>query len=796
VKIALSWLAELATLPADPAELAERLTAAGLESEVERPPAVPEGVVTGKIVSCEPHPNADRLSVCRVDTGDGEPRTVVCGAPNAAAGPVGACAVPGAKLGEFEIAERKLRGVLSQGMLCSESELGLSDDHSGILLLPGDTPVGRPLAEVLGREAVLVTEPTSNRGDWMSVLGVAREIRAVSGEPFAEARPGAPAAPDAGGWSVEIEDGADCPRYCGRVIEGLRSGPSPAWLADRLRAAGIRPLSNLVDVTNYVLLERGHPLHAFDLDLLQGKTIGVRRGRKGERLVTLDDKERELGPEVLVITDGSGPVATAGLMGGASTRVSDGTERVFLEGASFTGPRIRAGARALRLTTDASQRFERGVDPEGVPDALDRAVELLLGLCPGARVTASVDSYPAPVERAGIGLRRVTLRRILGQDLPAAEVRSILERLGVEVAAESDDGWKLIPPTFRRDLLAEEDFVEEVGRIHGWDRFPDEVTVRADVHHPDVPRWDAQERARASLLAVGMTEVVMPPLVDSAAETGLTGGGEPFYRPPVVLRNPMSRDRDALRGALVPSLLVVLGTNVSRSQHDLALFEVSRVFRGSAEEGVEERLRAALLLAGRGLAAEGGMGAKSCDFFDMKGLVEVYVEEFWGASPTLEAGAPAPFAPGRSATVKVGGKPVGHLGEIAPAARNRFDVPEELPVIAAELDLESVARRRGEAVFRELPRYPGVLRDLAFVVPRRVRHADLASALAEAGGSLLRESRLFDVYEGRPLGDGEKSLAFTLVFRSPERSLTHEEVDERVKEIVAHVERELGGRIR
>ncbi|MEZ5065138.1 MAG: phenylalanine--tRNA ligase subunit beta [bacterium] len=801
MRIPLSWLEELAPL-GDPTELAERLTAAGLECAVEPAPRIPAGVVTGRIVACERHPNADKLSVCTVDVGDGTPRTIVCGAPNATSGPVAAAALPGANLGDFVIAERKLRGVMSQGMLCSETELGLSEDHSGIILLPEDTPVGMPLAEALGLEATLVTEPTSNRGDLMSVLGVAREVAAVRGRRFTPPAPDVPADPGAGPWNIEIEDGTDCPRYGGRVIEGLRWAPSPPWMARRLQAAGIRSISNLVDVTNYVLLEHGHPLHAFDLDRLHGTRIGVRRARPGEKLTTLDDKERETTPDVLLITDESGPVAAGGVMGGASTRVSESTTRLFLEGASFAGPRVRAGSRALHLTTDASLRFERGVDAAGVPAALDRAVELLLATNPGARLVHSVDLHPIPRRPAPVALRRSTLRRILGVDPDPAEVRDILDRLGFERTADSEDRFEVVPPSFRRDVTAEEDLVEEVGRIWGYDRIPDRTCAVAGVSRLVEPRVVAESRARHLAISLGLVEVVTPGLVDSRRELEIGGGGT-FFGPAISLRNPMSQDRDALRGSLLPSLLSVLETNVHRGSRDLALFEVGRVYRHTGQ-AVEETLRASILLAGHGAPGADALGGKSFDFFDMKGFVEVYVEEFWGLPATFAERAEGPFESvaaegGPVLEVRVPGDPdrvIGHFGAIGSALRKRCDLPEDLPVFVAELDLAAGAPRDEVREFRELPRYPAANRDLALVVAKTVRQSDVGATIVAAGGELLEECRLFDVWEGAPLADTERSLAFTIAFRAPDRSLVSEEVERHMQEIVARVGREHDARIR
>ncbi|HMB68163.1 MAG TPA: phenylalanine--tRNA ligase subunit beta [bacterium] len=793
MRIPLAWLGDLVELP-DVDDLVRRLNEAGLECHVGSGPELPQGIVTGRIVECERHPNADRLSVCTVDVGDGEPRTIVCGAPNAAAGPVGAVALPGTEIGDFTIAERKLRGVKSQGMLCSERELGLSESHDGILLFPEDTPVGRPLRELLGSGGVMEAYPSSNRGDLMSMTGLAREVAAVLGRRWEPDAPVVPAVDGDAGWSARIENAEDCPRYCGRILRGVTPGPSPDWMAERLTAAGIRPLMNLIDVTNYVLLERGHPLHAFDLAKLRGTTIGVRRAKAGEELVTLDGKRRELPAGTLVITDDSGAVATGGIMGGESTMVSDATTEIFLEAASFHPSRVRHGSRGLRLQTDASARFERGVDPAGIPDALDRAVELLLELCPGASLTGCVDAYPAPVSPVRITLRSRTLRRVLGAELTSAEVRGALESLGLTVRDESAERWEVEAPTFRRDLTAEEDLVEEVGRIHGYDRFPERTSVRASAAGTSDARADAFWRARGTLLGLGLTEVVTPSLVDGARETALTTEGA-FFRKPVALRNPMASDRNCLRGSLIPSLLQVLALNRARATSDLALFEVGRIYGAGDGGGVEERLRAALLLSGQGAMAQ-NIGAKSCDFFDMKGFVEVYVERFWGLAPRWESGAPAPVSTDRSAAVIADGARVGYLGEPSREARAAFDLPADLPVFVAEIDLDARRAATADVLFRPLPRFPGALRDLAFVVEKGRRHEELVAAVREAAGELLDEVRLFDVYEGPPLAETEMSLAYTLSFRSPERSLTNEEVDAVIARIVERLREGLGARIR
>ena len=795
MKVPLVWLADFLSLREDASFVARRLTDVGLETTLEAGQEIPAGVVSARIVSCQKHPGADRLTVCTVDAGEGRLRTIVCGAPNARAGGVGAAALPGAVLpGGLRIASREVRGVRSEGMLCSSKELRLSEDGSGILLLPDDAKIGVPLAEALDRGPVLTTETPANRGDWLSIEGVARELAAALRAPW-DRREAPRTNVPSGSWKASIEDPNECPRYCGRLIEGLSPGPSPQWITRRLEASGLRSISNVVDATNFVLLERGHPLHAFDVDRLRETTIGVRRAREGERLCTLDGKDRTLRPEVLVITDASGPVALAGIMGGESTRVTDATTRVLLEGASFHPARVRAGARELKLSTDASTRFERGVDPEGVPRALDRAVEILLEMCPGARLAHSFDAYPAPVERRVLTLTQRNLLRILGINIETREAREILERLEFEVAEDSNGDLRVLAPTFRRDVLAEEDLIEEVGRVHGYEKIPEKFRARPPSRLRS-PRLENQWKARDLFLSMGLTEVVTPGLIDGGASDTLLPADE-FFSRGIPLRNPFSSDRNRLRGSLVPSLLEVLAKNRTQSTVDLAIFEVGQVFhRTSSGENVE-RARAGILLSGRGLSPSWIGMAKNCDFFDMKGIVEVYVEQLGGKPWRLETAGFFPLAADQSARVLREAEEIGRLGNVGAGARKTFDLPDDLPVFWAELGIEDRAHEEvGKRQFEPLPRFPAAVRDLALVVARSVTNEDLEKSIAAACGPLLESIRLFDVYEGPPLGDEEKSLAYTLVFRAPERSLTSEEVDALMHAAVAQTQKTAGARLR
>jgi phenylalanyl-tRNA synthetase beta chain len=512
-------------------------------------------------------------------------------------------------------------------------------------------------------------------------------------------------------------------------------------------------------------------------------------------LRTLDGKDRALGRDVLAITDASGSVALAGIMGGESTRVTDATTRVLLEGASFHPARVRAGARKLGLTTDASARFERGVDPEGVPRALDRAAQLLLEICPAARLVHSFDAYPAPQERQPLLLTRRNLLRILGIGIEAREVVEILERLEFEVRPEANGDLRAVAPTFRRDVTAEEDLIEEVGRVYGYEKIPEKLRARPPSRLRS-PRLENQWNARELFLSMGLTEVVTPALADGGAADALLPADE-FFSRGIPLRNPLSSDRDRLRGSLIPSLLEVLAKNRAQSTVDLGIFEVGQVFHRTSSGESVERARAGILLSGRGLSPSWIGMSKNCDFFDMKGIVEVYVERFGGMPWRVEAAGFVPLSANQSARVLRDAEEIGRLGDVGGRVRKSFDLPDDLPVFWAELGIDDGAHEEvGKRRFEPLPRFPAAVRDLALVVARSVTNEELEKSIAAACGPLLESIRLFDVYEGPPLKSEEKSLAYTLVFRAPERSLTNDEVDALVQAVVARTQKTAGARLR
>jgi phenylalanyl-tRNA synthetase beta chain len=805
MRVPLGWLAEWIDLPASRDELMERLTLGGLEIEdVIRTGPDLTGVVVGDVVERGSHPNADRLSLCRVDPGEGEPVDVVCGAPNVAAGQKIAFASAGTRLPDGSTLKRsKIRGVVSNGMICSTRELGLGDDHEGILVLDPAAVPGTPLAEVLpGSEPVLELEITPNRGDWASLLGIAREVRAHFGgalrlPPLEPEEAGAPAA-DA--VTVRVEDAEGCPHYVARIVRGVRVAPSPDWLAEKLEAAGQRPINNIVDVTNLVLLELGQPLHAFDLATLRGAEIRVRSAAPGEKLVTLDGQTRELQADDLVIADAERPVAVAGVMGGAETEVSEGTRDVLLESAHFHPTRVRRTARRLGLHSEASYRFERGIDPEGVARAADRAALLLAelaggGVAPG-RVEARGDALPHTDE---VRLDPGRVNRLLGTDLAPDSVAELLERADF---ATRRDGAELMarPPSYRHDVAGPHDLVEEVGRIHGYDRIPTTLPVveLAPVERP--LRQRLLERARTSLADQGLMECITFPFEspDDWERLGLAAN-DPRRRG-VRLRNPLVEDEALLRTSLVPSLVRTAQQNLDRQVDRVRLFEVGSVFlAGGGEEGLPAE---PLYLAGIVTRGDRPGLWEPRDriplFFLTKGVAERVLFDLGYAAwcrPADEGSAEPYQHPGAANRIGVGDQVIGSVGELHPEAARRFGVEAACAVF--ELDLSAlVALPRREPAFREVSRQPSARRDLAVLVDRERSAGEILDAIAKTGGDALAGVELFDRYEGAGVPEGRVSLAFRLVFQRGDRAFKDEEVAKLTDRVVKMLAHRFGGQLR
>ena len=794
MKFSENWLRQHVSTDATREQLAATLTAIGLEVEDVVPlGAAIDGVVVARIVECAKHPEADRLQVCQVDVGN-QRLQIVCGAPNARPGLVAPLAMVGATLpGGMQIKAARLRGVESQGMLCSAKELGLDADASGLMELSADAPIGASLAEVLGLpDATIELKLTPNRADCFSVRGIAYDIAAACGSevvPF-DATP-MPALNDAA-LAVELHAGADAPRYVGRIIEGVdATRPTPVWMAERLRRSGIRPVSLLVDVTQYVMLELGQPMHAFDRDLLRGP-VGVRRARAGEALKLLDGRDVVLDEEFLVIADGVRAVALAGVMGGFDTRVTDATRNVFLEAAHFAPSAIIGRGRRLGLHTDAAHRFERGVDPELPRQAIEVATRMIVevaGGAPGPLVEAVLPQHlPAP---APVLLRRARLARVLGITVADETVERILRALGLAVA-NTADGWQVTPPTRRFDLAIEEDLIEEIARIHGYDAIPATLPGGAmRLVTPSEMRVD-DATLRRQLVARDFQETINYAFVDAALlETWHAGEGA------VPLANPLSAELGVMRTSLLPGLAAALARNAARQQPRVRLFETGNVFAqaGNSEAPIETP-RVAAVACGTALAEQWGVAACAVDFHDLKGDLDS-LAALSGARLEFRAVAPAWSHPGRSArVVRTDGDAevvLGWIGQLHPRLLQALDL--DMDVVGFELDLAPLLARALPKA-RPLSKFPSVRRDLAFVVAEEVPWAGVRTSVEAAAGPVLRDLVLFDRYAGKGVESGFKSLAMGLILQDESRTLTDRDVDAVVASVIAALQRDHGAVIR
>jgi phenylalanyl-tRNA synthetase beta chain len=791
MRVPLSWLSDFVDLPDSVEALAEQLTMTGLEVDaIEHSGPDLSEIVVGHVLGREQHPDADRLSVCRVDIGaaDGEPQTIVCGAPNVDAGQRVAVAVPGVKLQGKKLKKSKIRGVVSNGMICSESELELSGEHEGILVLDTDVAPGTPLDRVLrAGETVLEIAITANRGDCASLLGIAREVRAAFGgelriPPCEPAEAGAPAG-DA--IRVDIEDPQGCFAYAARVVRGVQVGPSPEWLQARLEAADLRPINVAVDVTNLVLLELGQPLHAFDLALVREGHVRVRRAEQGETIIALDDREHELCRDDLVIADAERPIAIAGVIGGANSEVSDATSDILLEAAHFDAGRVRATARRHGVFTDASYRFERGIDRDGVVRAIDRAARLIAELAGGEvapGVVLARGAAPDVVERIALDPARVN--RMLGTSLDAAAVRELLGRLGI-ATSPSDGALDCSVPSHRTDLRIEADLVEEVARMHGYNAIaPVALEGQLVSGHKPAPLVLA-DRVRDALTAEGLTEVQTFPFLDPTSLTALGLGESDPRRETLRVVNPLVESDAALRSTQVPALLRLVRENRSRQVDAVSLFEVSRVFRvEKAGELPEERLRASAVITRGDDAGLWQRGEGIPLFYEAKGAAERLAAALDRELTFAVPQTPEPYLhPGASADLLAGKQRVGVVGELHPAVATRLEI--DCPCALIEVDLSSVGDLpTRERQYHEVSKHPQVRRDLAILLDRDQSAAEVVAAVQQKGGVSLVAVEVFDRYEGAGVPEGKVSVALRLVFQRGDRTLTDDEVAKAVNGVL------------
>ncbi len=800
MRVPLNWLRDYVELDVTVAELADRLenTGTAVESIVRMGHDL-QKIVAGSVLDCGPHPKADRLRLCRVDVGEGV-SDIVCGAPNVTTGMRVAVAVPGAVLpGGRRIDIAEIMGVASAGMLLSGAELGVNDDAAGILEMPHELNPGDDVLAYLGlKDEVLELEITPNRPDCLSMIGVAREVAAIFGlrltRPLPVIEEESP--PQISELArVDIADPDLCSRYTARMLRGAAIGPAPLWMQTRLRAAGIRPISNIVDITNYVMWECGQPLHAFDARRIQDGHIIVRRAAEGERMTTLDGAERELDPGMLLITDPAGPIALAGVMGGENSEVADDTSDVLLESAHFEPTSIMRTSKLLGLSSEASRRFERGSDPSGTAWAADRAIELMRSYAGGKIMAGTLDARPRVIEPARVSLRVLRTAQLIGIDLDAATAADLLESIDIEIGeigpAEGEPILQAVVPTFRPDLEREIDLVEEVARLWGYDRIPPTLPASRGRYGRLTVDQRQMRNIRDVLAACGLFEVVTYGFTAERQLRRMHPDGRDVPLDLVRLRNPISDDMAVMRTTILPALLGVLDYNLRRRNTELGIFELGRVFLPREDQDLpEETMRLAVALGGLWAQKEWDREAEEVDFYTLKGIVEVLLNGLNIREWSLTRPASPWLHPGKAATLQAGGTRLGEFGELKPGVAEAYEVKQNTQVMELDVTaLLSAAHPLPE--FVEIGRYPAMRRDIALVMDEGVTQAEVEAVIRRAGGDLLRDVRLFDIYRGEQVGAGKKSLAFTLTYFSEERTLEEAEVSAVESAILAALQKEL-----
>ena len=798
-----NWLKEFVDFDLSPEDLSHRLTMAGLEVDsMERIGEGLDSVIVARLLSVDPHPEADRLTVCKVDTGS-EVLQVVCGATNHKSGDLVALAQVGSALpGDFKIKKSKIRGQESMGMLCSEKELGLARESAGIMILAGDLPLGQPVMEALGvKDVRFELGLTPNRGDCLSVVGVAREVAAMAGRPLrlpsvelSEA--GEPAQQQT---SVTIEEPELCPRYAARLIRGVKIGPSPEWLVRRLEMVGVRTINNVVDVTNLVLMELGHPLHAFDFALLRGGRIIVRRASDKEIFISLDGQERHLLKTDLTICDGEGPVALAGIMGGENSEIQPETTDILLESAYFQPQAIRRTSKRLALHTESSHRFERGADIHMVPVALDRAAALIVELAGGSVAKGRIDVFPSPPPDRRLSISVERTEAILGLRIDQLEIDRLLRSIGLDVEPAADrDGISYVAvPSWRQDLEREIDLIEEVARLNGYDRIPVTMPAGRIVSQREPGHYRRVRRVRNVMAASGFSEIINYSFVSPSAWDRLGLESLDPRRRTVRILNPLTEEQSVMRTSLIPSLLETAARNLAYRTLDLRLFELRPTFL--PREGMElpqEVMRLSAVMCGRREPEGWGQGREAVDFYDMKGAAERLFELMQVPGLRWEADGGEPYLhPGKSCRIRSGEEIIGTLGEVHPKILVNFDIDQ--PVFILDLDLEAMfalcEERRG---FRPISRFPDIYRDSAFLLSEATSAEQVFAVIDRVKSKDVEDVVLFDLYRGKGIPEGKKSLAVRVRYRSAERTLTDEEINKMHARIVQALIRDVDAEIR
>lgn len=793
MNLPMSWLNDYMDINVTPKEYSDRMTMSGSKVEgFENMGENVQNVVAGKVLTCEDHPDSDHLHVCTVDAGTGEVLQIVCGAPNVKAGIIVPTALVGATLPDGKIKKGKLRGVESFGMLCSHDELGITEDmlgyepEYGILILPDDTPVGKDIRDIFGmNETVVEFEITSNRPDCFSIIGLARETAATFDKKFTipEVKFTEGGENIADTISVEVLDKDKCQRYCARMVKNVKIGPSPSWMQERLRACGVRPINNIVDITNYVLLEYGQPMHAFDLRDLEDNKIIVRRAENGEVIKTLDEQDRTLTNDDLVIADGKKAVAIAGVMGGFNSEVKDDTTTVIFESATFEASSVRLTAQRVGLRTEASSRYEKGLDYNNTVPAVERACQLVEELGCGENTSGMIDVMGNVTDMKTLPFRPEKINAFLGTNISTEQMVKYFDALEIKTDL---DKMTVTPPSFRPDLEGEADIAEEVARFYGYDKIPVTLLSGEATCGKKTDRQAAQDDINKILTALGMYEIYTYTFTSPSVFDKLSVPADSKLRNAVKISNPLGEDTSIMRTTTIASMLDILSRNYNYRNAAARLFEIGKIFTPTEEGKLpDEPLKITI-----------GIYGDKADFYDIKGICEEMFRSLNVQNVKYEAVTDNPtFHPGRCAKISAGGKTLGIIGEIHPAVGRKYGI--ETPVYIGELDFENVFLNIGTDVkFKELPKYPAVTRDIAMLVDKTVPVADIEEVVKKASGKLLESINLFDVYEGEQIPEGKKSVAYSAVYRALDRSLTGDEVQKVFDKVLKNLENQLGAQLR
>ncbi len=775
MKISLNWLSEYINISKSPEEISQLLTMAGLEVNSLKKGNEFKGVVVGEVKECVKHPNADKLSLCKVDVGTEEELSIVCGASNVKAGLKVLVATVGTILpGNFKIKKAKIRGEESRGMICSEKELQLSDSHEGIMVLPEESEVGSPFSELFDTSDTLMElDLTPNRPDAMSHIGVARDLSAILNldllKPSVKLEESDVDASSE--YSVEIEDKTGCPRFAVRIIKNIKIGKSPDWLSKRLNSVGIRSINNVVDASNYVLMEFGHPIHTFDMDKLSGNKISVRSSSKDEKVVTLDGVERKLREDTVLVCDDEKPVGIGGIMGLQNSEVTDETANLIIECAYFDPGKIRNSSKILGLYTEASKRFERGCDPNDIEFALDRVCSIIVEIAGGEVLKGIIDNYPSKIEKIKIQLRQKRINSVIGMEISESKVKDILNRLEFEVKSENKESIELLVPTFRPDVEREIDVIEEVARIIGYDNIPPSEHALIPLSTSLNNNESNNIKLKNMLVGFGFNEIYTNSLMPYELWE-LSGDNNS----PVKVTNPISLDMECLRASLMPRMLEAVSYNFNRQRNSVMLFEDGNVIipDDKSETGVKETHMIAAMIAGEVNPGNWLNRSRSADYFSLKGVVETFLKAIGFSTVTFTLFSNSSY---RNAFTVIGDEiKLGFMGEISPTSLKVFDL--EIAVYYFELEVDSLYTQMSKDIaFSEPSKYPSIMRDISFIVDDSLHSEELTAIITGAKTDLLKSYKITSVYKGSPLKDNEKSITYHLIFSSVERTLEEEEID-------------------